>query len=128
MATVCNSIMVTVADKVGRLAEVTDAIKDAGVNIVALAAWVEGDKGKLLACTDDNEKACAAVRDSVEHCGWEEVICIKAENRPGALSEIAHKLADAGINIHLALATVGDAPEATVVLRTSDNATAAEIV
>jgi len=128
MATVCNCIMVTVADEVGKLAQVTDRIKDAGLNILALAAWVEGDKGKLIAHTDDNEKACAAVTDSVENCGWKEGICVKSPNTPGALGEIAHKLADAGINIELVYATVADGPEAVVILHTSDNAKAAEIV
>ena len=128
MATVCNCIMVTVADEVGKLAEVTDLIKDAGLNILALCAWVEGDKGKLLAHTSDNQKACAAVTDSVETCGWKEGICVKAPNQPGALGKIARKLADAGISIELVYATVGDAPATTVILHTSDNAKAAKIV
>ena len=128
MATVCNCIMVTVADEVGKLAQVTDRIKDACLNILALAAWVEGDKGKLLAHTDDNEKACAAVTDTVENCGWKEGVCVKAPNTPGALGEIAHKLADAGINVELVYATVAEGPEAVVILHTSDNAKAAEIV
>jgi hypothetical protein len=128
MATVCNCIMVTVADEVGKLAQVTDLIQDAGLNILALVAWVEGDKGKLLAHTDDNEKACAAVSGSVQECGWKEGICVTAPNTPGALGEIARKLADAGISIELVYATVADGPEAAVILHTSDNARAAEIV
>ena len=128
MAELCKEISATVPDKVGRLAEVTDKIKDAGVNIIALCAWAEGDRGQLRMVTEDNDKACQAVSPIVESCELGEVVCVKAANTPGTLNEIAHKLADASIGIDLVYATVTDAPEATVVLKTTDNAKAAEIL
>ena len=128
MAQLCKQIAVVVADEVGRLAEITDAIKAVGVNILALCAWVEDTTGHLMAVTDDNEKACAAVGECVDACEFNDVVCVKLPNTPGALGEVAHKLADAGIGIRVIYATAGDHDEAVVVLITDDNAKAAEII
>ena len=127
MATRRNCCMVTVEDKVGVLADVADALQEAGINILAICAWTEGDTGKLLACTDDDEKACEIFKGFGD-CGWMEVICVEAENRPGGLGEVARKLADADIHIDIVFATVTGGPQARVVLKTSDNAKAAELV
>jgi hypothetical protein len=128
MAQVCKQIEVEVADKVGKLAEVTDKLKGAGVNILALLAWVEGGRGKLMMVTSDNDKACQAVTGIVEKCQMGEVVCLTTPNTPGALDPIARKLADAGINIQCIYATAGQAQQATIVLATTDNAKAAQIV
>ena len=128
MASICTQMMVTVTDKVGRLAELTDKVKAAGVNILALCAWVEGDQGHLLMSADDNDKACAAIKDAVASCEATEGICLTAPNQPGALNEIAHKLADAGIAIQMAFATAGGGDEALIVMTTTDNAKAVEVL
>ena len=128
MAKVCEAIKATMADKVGLLAEVTDGLKEAGVNILAICAWVEGDKGKLLMVTDDNQAACAAVSEMAEACEFSPGVCAKVPNKPGALGKVARKLADAGIHIRLVYATPGDAEKATVVLHTSDDAKAAKLL
>ncbi len=127
MADLCREIHATVADKVGLLADATDKVKDAGVNITALCAWAEGDKGHLRMITEDNDKVCQAVSPLMESCEMDDAVTVKAANTPGALNEIAHKLADAGININLVYATA-EGDQATVILKTTDNAKAAEIL
>ncbi len=128
MAQLCKSIKASMPDEVGRLAGVTAALKEEGVNILALCAWTEDGTGKLLMVTDANEKACARVQGMAGECGWAECVCVKAPNTPGALHDVATKLADAGINIEIVYATAGDAAEATLVLFTGDNAKAAELL
>jgi len=121
----CNA---TVSNAIGKLAEVTDKLKDAGVNILAFCAWGEGDVGHLMLVADNPDKACESISPAVDECGWDDVVLIRAANTPGSLNEIAHKLANAGIDIVFAYASTTDAPEATVILNTSDNARAAEIL
>ena len=129
MADVCKEIHATVTDRVGKLAELTDKIREAGVNIIAVCAWVEGDTGHILAVTDDSDKAYRAIEPYVDGCETGgDIVCVKAGNRPGALFEIAHKLADADIGIQLVYAAAGDAAEAAILLKTTDNARAAEIL
>ena len=98
------------------------------MNITALCAWVADDKGHLRMITEDNDKVCQLVSPLMESCEVTEAVCAKAANTPGALNEIARKLADAGININLVYATISDSPETTIVLKTSDNAKAAKIL
>jgi hypothetical protein len=128
VAEVCKHCFVTVTNKVGKLAEVTDKIKDAGLNIMALCAWTEGDQGKMVVIADDNEKCCTAMQPAVDSCEFAEAVCVSLPNKPGALNAAAHKLADAGINIEMIYATAGKAAEATIVLKTSDDAKAAGLL
>ena len=118
----------TVSNAVGRLAEVTEKVKAEGINILALCAWVDGDIGHLLLLADDSDKACAAIQGSVDSCEFQEVVCAKMPNTPGALNEAARKLAEAGIGIDMVYATAADAQEAPVVFATTDNARAAELI
>lgn len=128
MAKVYRQVQVEVADAVGRLAEITDKIKEAGINILALCAWVEGDRGHMRLVAEDAEKACAAVTPAVDKCEYGEVVCVKVPNEPGALNAVAHKLAEAGIAVSTVHAAAVDTPETTIILTTSDNAKAAEII
>jgi len=128
MAEICTQIVASVPDRVGLLAELTEKVTAAGVNILALCAWREGETGKLLMVTSDNDKACEAITPGVDECSCGEVVCAKVPNEPGALNAVAAKLGDAGIGIRLVYAAPGDAAEATVVLDTDDNARAAELI
>ena len=76
----------------------------------------------------DNDKVYKAITPAVETCEFGQVVCVKAANTPGTLNEIAHKLAGAGVGIDLVYAAAGDAGEATIVLRTTDNDKAAKII
>jgi len=129
MAEIRREIHVTVADEVGKLAELTDKLKDAGVNITAICAWTEGDTGHLLLVTDDNDAAYRALEPMVDGCeAREDVVCVKAGNTPGALHRIAHTLAEAGIGIQLAHAACGDQAEAVILLKTTDNTKAVTLL
>ena len=128
MAEICKQIHVTVPNAVGKLAEITGKLKDAGVNIMAICAWGEEDTGHLLACTSDAEAACAAVGGEGESCSFQEAVCVKMPNETGALNAAAAKLAAAGINIECVFATACDTDQACVVFITDDNAKAAEIL
>jgi hypothetical protein len=129
MAQLAQQMKIQVADKVGKLAEVTDALKAAGVNIRAANAWVQDGQGMLYMVADDSEKACSALLDRVASCEMQEVICAELPDKVGALNAAAAKLAEAAIHIRLAYATVAaGADKALVVLDTSDNAKAAEVL
>ena len=128
MATTYRQIMVEVDDKVGKLAEVTEKIKAAGVNILALCAWSAETSGHLMMITDDPDKACEAVKPHVKNCRFGDVLCVKIANRVGSLNELAGKLADAGVFIHFTYCSAGDAEECTLILDTDDNAKAAEVI
>jgi len=128
MAKICKLIKVTVSDQPGQLAKVTAALRDAGININVVAGWTEGDSGKMVFCTSDPDAACETVKPVVDQCEFDESVCVEVDNQIGALSEIAAKVADAGVNIKTIHASPGAANMATVVIQSEDNAKVAEIL
>lgn len=127
MAELSKQCRAEVEDKVGKLAEVTDKITDAAVNIRGALGWVSDGTGHLVVLADDFEKVCGAIAPVVSKCEQIEVVCLSLPNEVGALGKIAHKLADAGISINMMYATAAG-EEALIVLETSDNAKAAELI
>jgi hypothetical protein len=128
MAELCRAIKVEVANKVGRLAELADRLKDAGVNMRAVCAWVQDGRGHMIVVPSDADKACAAVRDHVDKCSFMECVCVQAKDEPGALGQIAHALAKGGVDIEVMYASAGMGGKALIALHTSDNAKAAKLV
>lgn len=124
----CRQIVLTVPNTVGKLAEVTDRIKEVDVNLLALCAWAEGERAKIMAVTRDDATVTEAVRPTVTECKTVDAVWVNVPNVPGALNELAHKLADAGIDIHSVYATVAGAAEAAAVFMTSDNERAARLI
>ena len=128
MAEIRRQCRAVVSDKIGRLAEVTDHIKEAGVNILAMCAWVEQGRGHILVVGSEPEKCCSALSKVVDKCEWDEVVCAKVANKIGVLNTVAHKLAEADLQVNMATDSCAETEEAMVVLQTSNNAKAAEIL
>ena len=128
MAQVLKQCIIEVPDEVGRLAELTEKIKKAKINILALCGWVEGHTGRLMMVTEDHDQVYTAISLIVDQCEFREVVSVKLPNETGSLNRIAHQLADAGIHVKLVYATGGEADEATVILDTDNNIKAAEII
>lgn len=128
MADIRQQVQVEVANEVGQLQVVTDALVRAGLNIEALCAWTEGATGHVLLVTENNEKACQAVTPVVERCSFQEVVTTTVVNRPGALDEVARRLSEEGINITMIYATAAGPGESYVVLATDDNEKTADLL
>jgi hypothetical protein len=127
MATVEKHIFVQDKDSVGRLAEITGRLKDAGVNIYSLVGYVEAGQASFILGTSDNAKALKALKGSVKFLGETQVLVVKVPDKVGTLHGIASKIAAAGISIGWACATTTGG-EAALVFSTSDNAKAAGLV
>ena len=56
-----KQLMVSVGNKVGALAEASRIVSDAGINLVAVCAYVIDNTGFILFVTEDNEKAKGAL-------------------------------------------------------------------
>jgi len=118
-------VTVTLQNKPGTMAQVCSALGKAGVNISALLAPEIRGKGKVRLLVDNLDKAKDALKAAKIRFGEEEAIAVELENRPGALGEVAEKLAQAKINIKCAYATSSEgSAKATVVLAMRDVAKA----
>ena len=127
MAELGKQLQVEVVDEVGKMAQITKALADAGVNIKAALAWVEGANGHMRLVTHDNDKACEAISPLTTDCAMGEAVMASMPNEVGALNAASQKLADAGIGINMIYASAAGS-ECLAVLDTTDNAKAAEIL
>lgn len=127
MATIAQEIQVDTDNMVGTLARVTASIKEAGVNIRALSAWAEGDKGRFRIVTEDNDKAIQAIENAGFSARQKEMILIDLKNEVGTLAEVGQKLGDAGINITYCFVSTSGT-ECLAVFGTEDNAKAIEVL
>lgn len=118
-----KELVLTAANKVGILADISKLLADHGINIEGVAGYVVSKEAKLMFVTNDNLRAGDAIKkkgykDVKEH----EVIIVDLENKAGALKVLTHKLLAEKIDINYVYGTVcaGGCP-AKLVLSTSDN-------
>jgi hypothetical protein len=126
---VAKQLALFLENRPGSLARVCDALLQAKINIFALSTGDTVDHNVVRMVVSDPR---AALRIFEEHGSLvisTEVLLIEGDNRPGALAQIAHKLADAGVNIEYAYcATVPKTKSGLLVLRASDTKKALKVL
>ena len=103
-------VMVILDDKPGELARLGEVAGDAGVNIDGFAAFTGEGKGvvHVLVADDKLRDLCDALAAADMGIADErEVFVVSVADEPGALGEVARRLADANVNIDLAYTTFG---------------------
>lgn len=112
---------VFLVNKPGILAQVTESVAKAKVNIVAMTMMDSSEHGVLRLVVDDPAKARAALRKDHDNWAETEVIAMQLPNEPGALAGVARRLSDAHINISYAY-TSGGAPggKTTCIFKVAD--------
>jgi hypothetical protein len=119
-----KDLTVALEDRPGQLASLGEALGKAGVNVEGMSAVTHEGRGIIHVLVEDVAAARAALEGAgIKVEGETEPLLIDMTadaDRPGALGEIARKIADAGVNVqvvYLATRTRG-------VMVTSDNAKA----
>jgi hypothetical protein len=90
-------------DQPGELARLTAVLGQAGVNIEGYCAVTSaGGQGEVHLLVEDGATAFDALgRAGIDVAAEQEVAVVAVEDRPGALSDVARKLGEAGVNITL---------------------------
>jgi hypothetical protein len=114
--------------RIGLLAEVTAVLRHAGVDIRAIGAYDKDDHGEFMMIVSDTPLAKMALGRIGINAVEKSVVTVEVPDTPGALAEIARKIADGGVNVGWAYATTCGAPTAMVVLRTDDNQRVAQLL
>ena len=95
-------LTIEVDNEPGSLAQVAQAISDAGVNIAAATCTRPGEKAEMHILVPHAEAARHALGISNLAVTRErEVVVVEAPDEPGALADLARKVASAGINLDL---------------------------
>jgi hypothetical protein len=105
----------------GTLARVCDALAAEKINIFAISTSDTVDHSVVRMVLSDAQKALNLFEAHGSLVVETEVLMIDGDNKPGSLAQIAHKLADAKVNIEYAyFATNPDAKKGLLILRASN--------
>jgi hypothetical protein len=123
-----NAFMIDLENKPGVLADVTEVLAGAGINITSVVGATCGDTGRLVLAVDDE----SAARTAFGAADWTytevEITTVAMRHAPGTLAAVARKLAAEGINIEAVMPLGMVDNEVTVGFVTSDPVTAKDIL
>lgn len=101
-----EQISVFLENKAGRLAEVTNALADAGINLRALSLADTSDFGILRLIVADHEKAKQVLKEKGFTVGRTTVLAVEVPDKPGGLNDILQTLSDSKVNVEYMYAYV----------------------
>lgn len=116
-----KQISVFLENKAGRLAEVTDCLSQAGINIRALYLADTTDFGILRMIVNENEKAQAALKAQNFVAQVTDVVAVEVTDKPGGLNKILKLCNTHAINIEYMYAFVEKRVENAIVVFKIDN-------
>ena len=118
---ILEQISVFVENRVGAVADITQTLADADIDIKALTLADTGDFGVMRLIVDSPKKALAVLKLNSTVASLTPVVVVSMGNEPGSLSKIVRALADAGIILEYIYAFVArEAGSAYAVIRIAD--------
>ena len=118
---ITKQLAIFLDNRPGTLARVVDALAAAKINIYAISTSDTVDHSVVRIVVDDYRRALNLFEEHGTLVVDDDVLLIEGDNKPGSLAKIAHKLADAKINIEYAYcATPPAAKKGLLILRVSD--------
>lgn len=121
-----NELHVITPNQTGILGRVLGTLANEAINLKAMCAYTEEDKGHFLLVTSDNNKAMTALKSLGYEVSTNEVVTVQIGDRIGAGAEIGALLGNAIIDIEYCYGTSPGTGQALLVFKTSDNEKAIE--
>lgn len=103
-----KEIKVVTVNKQGALAEVTDPIARAHVNIGAFFSYSKGKQAEFRFITADNKKVMELLEGAGFKCEERNVVVIESANESGILFHAAEQLAQLSVDLEYAYSTPGN--------------------
>ena len=128
-ASIIRELLVKTENKVGMMAEVTEAIAQSGVNVTAVNAFGVGKDAIFRMVTSDNMKAINAIKAKKFEALEKDAVSLELENKVGTASRMAKKLKDANIDIsYISGSTCDCGKPSTIIFNSNDNKKAVEVL
>ncbi|GMR11611.1 MAG: hypothetical protein BMS9Abin28_2447 [Anaerolineae bacterium] len=97
-----KDLTVILEDRPGTLADMGQALGNAGINIDGWCGFPCEGRGVIHILVEDAAGARSALEEGgMQVDGERDVLVLDIEDRPGAFGDIARKIADAGVNFNL---------------------------
>ena len=118
---ITKQLAIFLDNRPGMLARVCDALGAAKINIYAITTSDTVDHSVIRMVVNDSRRALLVFEEHGTLVVEDDVVMLEGDNKSGSLAKIAHKLADARINIEYCYsATSPNAKKGLMILRTSD--------
>jgi hypothetical protein len=126
---IIEQLSVFLENKAGALAEITEQLAEAGVDIEALTIADTAEFGVLRFIVDAPKKALSVLKLNGFVASLTPVIALRMDNTPGSLAAITKLFAEAGVSIEYLYACVArEIGSAFVILRVEDTDAAARML
>ncbi len=98
-----KDLTIYLGDHPGSLAKVGEALGKAGVNIDGICGVTVQGKGVIHILVADAAKARRTLEaNHIDVTKETDVVVLDVDDRPGVLGNVARRLANAGVNLHIA--------------------------
>ena len=123
-----EQISIFLENKAGRLAEVTNILAGAGINIKALSLADTSEFGILRLIVDDYEKAQTELKAKGFTVGKTGVVAVEVDHTPGGLNSILQILEKSGINVEYMYGFPHQSAAAIIIFRFDRSELAVEVL
>ena len=124
-----QQLSIFIENKPGRLAEITEVLAAANIDIRAISVADTSDFGILRVIVDQPEKAVTTLKEHGMTVSLTNVIAVGIDDKPGAFAKAVRILADAGLDMEYMYAFISrDQGKAFVIIRTNNAQKASEIL
>ena len=126
---ITKQLAIFLDNRPGMLARVAEALSEAKINIYAITTSDTVDHSVIRMVVNDYRRALRVCEEHNSLVVEDDVLMVEGSNRPGEMARIAHKLADARINIEYCYsATPPDSRKGLMILRVSNPAKALKVL
>ncbi len=126
---ITKQLAIFLDNRPGMLVRVADALAEAKVNIYAVSTSDTVDHSVIRLVVSDYRKALHVFEERGTLVVEDDVLMIDGSNKPGELSRIAHKLAEAKVNIEYCYcATPPESKRGLLIVRVSNPTKALRIL
>jgi hypothetical protein len=113
-------LSVSMENTPGQLGRLCRVLTQAGVNIKGITVSDASDVSIIRLIVSNPKAAQKALREAGLPFVSQEVLIMELEDKPGALEEMAFRLAEAGINVQYIYGSTATAGTARLILRVSE--------
>lgn len=126
---ITKQLAIFLDNRPGMLARVADALAEAKINIYAITTSDTVDHTVIRLVVNDYRKALHVFEEHGTLVVEDDVVMIDGSNKPGELARIAHRLAEARVNIEYCYsATPAESKKGLLILRVSNPAKALKVL
>lgn len=118
---IIKQLSVFVENQMGRMADITDVIGQAGVDIRALSIADTSDFGILRLIVDKPDVAMEALKEAGVTVSLTDVIAVGIEDKPGAFAKVVRLMSDEGISIEYMYAFISRTDNKAFVIMRVEN-------